>query len=120
MVEYTVVNVLTFIIGIGFLFNGYVLVKRGQEDLPMFILSAIIGIGLFIVAIIPTIFQFIATLIGLKLKARAILVISNLTLFVIVTYLLNRIGRLHKKLSRVNEEMSLLKNTVEECIDEQE
>lgn len=114
MVEYTVVNVLTFVIGIGFLLNGYALVKRGQEDLPLFVLSSLIGLGLLTVAVIPNLFYLVATLIGLKLKARAILVVSNLTLFVLITYILNRAGRMHKKLSRLNEEMSLLKNVVEE------
>jgi hypothetical protein len=114
MFEYTAVNLVTLAVGIGLLANGYALVRRGREDLTLFVLSAVVGAGLIVVALVPNVFQAIATLLGLELKARAILVLSNLTLFVIVIYLFNRLGGLHEKVSRLNEELSLLKNAVEE------
>lgn len=114
MVEYTAVNFVTFAVGVGLLFNDYALVRRGREDVTLFVLSAVVGVGLIAVAAVPNVFQFVATLLGLELKARAILVIANLTLFAIVAYLFNRLGNLHKQVSRMNEELSLLKNTVEE------
>ena len=114
MVEYTAVNAVTFLVGIGLLLNGYALVKRGQEDLALFVLSTAVGVGVIVVAAVPNVFEFVAALLGLELKARAILVIANLTLFVIVIYLFNRIGSLYERVSRLNEELSLLKNAVEE------
>jgi hypothetical protein len=114
MVTYTIVNAVTFLLGVLFLLSGYRLVKRGREDIALFVMSSAIGIGLIIVAVYPNIFTFIAAILGLELKARAILVISNLTLFVIITYLFNRIGHLYDKISVLNEEMSLLRTTVNE------
>ena len=114
MIEYTSVNIITFLIGSLFLWSGYRLVKRGREAIALFLMSGSIGLGLMIVAVYPNIFEFIAAIIGLELKARAILVISNLTLFVIITYLFNRISKLYDKISGLNEELSLLKTTVDE------
>jgi len=119
MIEYTSVNGITFLLGVLFLFSGYRMVKRGREDLALFLMSGAVGLGLMIVAIYPDIFEFIATVMGLELKARAILVISNLTLFVIITYLFNRISQLYDKVSGLNEELSLLRTTVDELGDEQ-
>jgi hypothetical protein len=119
MIEYTSVNGITFLLGVLFLFSGYRMVKWGREDLALFLMSGAVGLGLMIVAIYPDIFEFIATVMGLELKARAILVISNLTLFVIITYLFNRISQLYDKVSGLNEELSLLRTTVEELGDEQ-
>ena len=119
MIEYTSVNGITFLLGVLFLFSGYRMVKRGREDLALFLMSGAVGLGLMIVAIYPDIFEFIATVMGLELKARAILVISNLTLFVIITYLFNRISQLYDKVSGLNEELSLLQTTVDELGDEQ-
>jgi len=118
MVEYTLVNLIAFGVGLAFLVNGYMLVKQGREAIALFVVSVAIGGGLIFVAIFPNVFQIVATVLGLELKARAILVISNLTLFVVATYLFNRIGKLYDRLSRLNEEVSLLRSEVEELRDE--
>lgn len=114
MIGYTSLNVITFLLGLLFLLSGYRMVKRGREDLALFLMSGTVGVGLMVVAVYPDIFEFVAALIGLELKARAILVISNLTLFIIITYLFNRIGQLYSKVSGLNEELSLLRTAVEE------
>lgn len=117
MVEYTAVNVATFAVGVGLLLNGYVIVRRGREDVALFLVSVFVGAGLMFVALVPDAFGIMAAVLGLEWKARAILVVSNLTLFVVVAYLFNRIGRLYDRISRLNEELSLLKNAVEEDVD---
>jgi hypothetical protein len=114
MVEYTVVNLVAFLVGIGFLANGYRMVRRGREDMAIFITSLVVGAGLIFVSLFPDFFQVIATLLGLELKARAILVIANLTLFVLVIYLLNRIASLYEQVSRLNETVTLLKADLED------
>ena len=118
MVEYTLVNLIALVVGVAFLVNGYLLVKQGREAIALFVVSLLVGGGLMFVAVFPNVFQVVATLLGLELKARAILVISNLTLFVVATYLFNRIGKLYDRLSRLNEEVSLLRSEVEELRDE--
>jgi hypothetical protein len=105
MVEYTAVNVIVVLVGLLFLANGFYLVREGREAMALFIMSLVIG------------FEFVATLLGLEWKARAILVISNLTLFVLVTYLLNRVGQLYDKISRLNEQLSLLRSELEDLDD---
>jgi len=114
MVEFTVVNLIALLVGLGFLANGYRMVRRGREDMALFVTSLVVGAGLIFVAVFPDFFQFVATVIGLELKARAILVVSNLTLFVLVIYLLNRIASLYDQVSRLNEELTLLKARVED------
>ena len=116
--EFTLVNAIAFAVGVLFLVNGYRLVKQGREAVAIFVVSLALGGGLIFVAIFPDVFQVVATLLGLELKARAILVISNLTLFVVATYLFNRVGKLYDRLSRLNEEVSLLRSEVEELRDE--
>lgn len=111
---YTLVNLIALVVGLAFLVNGYVMVKQGREAIALFVVSVAIGSGLIFVAVFPDVFQIIATVLGLELKARAILVISNLTLFVVATYLFNRIGKLYDRLSRLNEEVSLLRTELEE------
>lgn len=66
------------------------------------------------VAVVPDTFQIVAAILGLEWKARAMLVVSNLTLFVVAAYLFNRVSRLYDRVSRLNEELSLLRNAVEE------
>ncbi|MFW5965742.1 MAG: DUF2304 domain-containing protein [Halodesulfurarchaeum sp.] len=114
MVEYTAVNVAALLIGIVFLVNGYRMVRRGRENMAMFLTSLFVGGGLIFVALFYDSFQVVADLLGLELRARAILVVSNLTLFALVIYLLNRIGSLYEKVSRLNEELSLLRAKLED------
>ena len=116
--NYTLVHLATLLVGLGLLFNGYYIVRRGREDIALFVLSAIVGLGLVFVALLPEAFQSVATILGLEWRARAILVVSNLVLFVVVTYLFNRIGKLYDQQSRLNEELSLLKNDLEERRDD--
>jgi hypothetical protein len=106
---YTLVNLLTLAIGLAFLYNGYRLIRDGREDIVVFLMSGGVGAGLIVVALVPNIFQRVATLFGLELKARAILVTANLVLFVLATYLFNRVNRLYAQVSRLNEELTLLK-----------
>lgn len=112
--DYSLVNLLSMLVGIAFLLNGYIIVKSERESLGLFVMSLLLGSGLIVVAIVPNVFELVARILGLELKARAILVISNLTLFVVVTYLLNRIGHMYDRLSRLNEELSLLRSELEE------
>jgi len=112
--DYSLVNLLSLVVGLAFLTNGYIIVRSERESLELFMLSLLLGAGLIVVAIVPNVFEIVARLLGLEWKARAILVISNLTLFVAVTYLLNRIGQMYDRLSRLNEELSLLRSELEE------
>ncbi|MFB6224508.1 MAG: DUF2304 domain-containing protein [Haloarcula sp.] len=112
--DYSLVNLLSMLVGIAFLLNGYIIVKSERESLGLFVMSLLLGAGLIVVAIVPNVFELVARILGLEWKARAILVISNLTLFVVVTYLLNRIGHMYDRLSRLNEELSLLRSELEE------
>lgn len=114
MVDYDLVNVVTFAVGFGLLFNGYSLLVQGREDIALVLLSFVVGLGLVVVAVFPGGFEIIAPVIGIKIKARAMLIISNLTLFIVVVYLLNRTGGLQNKVSKLNEEMSLLKHDIDE------
>lgn len=109
MATYTVVNLVAFLVGVGLLLNGYLIVRRGREDVSLFVVSLVVGTGLIFVALFQDTFELVAAVLGLELKGRAILVISNLTLFVVVTYLFNRIGTLYDRVSRLNEELSLVK-----------
>lgn len=111
--DYSLINIITFALGIVFLYNGYRIVRSGREDLIVFAMSGIVGIGLLVVAVFPDLFTLIASILGIEFKTNAILIISNLTLFVIVTYLFNRVGRLHDSVSRLNEELSLHQSTCE-------
>lgn len=108
------VNIVTFVVGFGLLFNSYSLLVQGREDIALVLLSFVVGIGLIVVAVFPGGFGIIAPIIGLEIKTRAMLIISNLTLFVVVVYLLNRTGGLQNEVSKLNEEMSLLKHDIDE------
>jgi hypothetical protein len=109
-----IVNIVTFAVGFGLLFNSYSLLVQGREDIALVMLSFVAGLGLVVVSVFPGGFGIIAPLIGLEIRTRAMLVISNLTLFVVVVYLLNRTGGLQNKVSKLNEELSLLKHDVDE------
>jgi Uncharacterized conserved protein (DUF2304). len=80
----------------------------------VFVMSSIVGSGLLIVAVYPDLFTVVASVLGIEFKTNAILIVSNLTLFVLVTYLFNRIGRLYDNVSRLNEELSLYRSAVDE------
>lgn len=114
MYDYSLVNIVTVLVGLGLLFNSYSLLMQGREDVALVSLSFVVGLGLVVVGAFPNSFEVVATVIGLELKARAILVISNLTLFVVVIYLLNRTGGLQNRVSKLNEELSLLKHDIDE------
>lgn len=115
---YTIVNLATFLLGLAFLYSGYRLVATGREDVPVFLLTSAIGFGLMVVAVFPDTFWWVAGVTGIELRSRAMLVVANLTLFTIVVYLLNRLGRLSKRVSRLNEELSLLEAEVAEDRDD--
>lgn len=110
---YSLVNLTAFLVGCLFFYSGYRLVRHGREDLTLFLVSSGVGLGLVVVALYPAVFSLVAELIGLELRARAILVISNITLFVLVVFLFNRIKGLYDKLSLLNEEVSLLQSEIE-------
>lgn len=112
--DYTLVNAVTFGLGVLFLYNSYRLVRRGREDITLFTVSAVLGIGLIVVATFPGLFQALATVLGLEFKARAILVVSNLTLFAVVMYLFNQVVQLRSNVSKLNEELSLLRKAFED------
>jgi hypothetical protein len=114
MVQYTVLNAVTFIVGLAFLYNGYRIVRHGREALALFGMSAIVGSGLIAVALYPNLLTATAAALGVRVADRAVLVFAILTLFVIVTYLFHQLGELYESVSRLNEEVSLLRTELEE------
>jgi hypothetical protein len=118
MFEYSLVNVIALLVGLLFLINGYLLVRRGREAVAVLVVSIVAGGGLIFVALFPNAFDVVAGVLGLEWGARAILVVANLTLFSLVIYLLNRIGRLYDRVSRLNERLSLLETELRERTDE--
>jgi hypothetical protein len=113
MVEYTILNAVTLIVGTAFLWNGYRIVRQGREAVLLFGMSALVGCALIIVALFPPVFTSLIGGLGVD-AGRGILVFSNLGLFVLVTYLFHRIGQLYDSISRLNEEVSLLKTEVDQ------
>lgn len=114
MVQYTVLNAVTLVVGIAFLYNGYRIVRRGREAVALFGMSAVVGLGLISVALYPTILTGTAAALGADVAGRAVLVFAILTLFIITTYLFHRLGELYESVSRLNEEVSLLRTELEE------
>jgi hypothetical protein len=112
--SYTLVNGLAILVGIIFIWTGYKLVRHGGEDLVLFVVLSLVGVGLITVGLYPGIFAAVADVLGLEWKARAILVVSNLTLFVIAAVLFSRIQQLNRRLTRLNEEVSLLRTNCQE------
>lgn len=112
--SYTLVNLTAFLVGCLFFYSGYHLVRHGREDLTLFLVSSGVGLGLIVVAVYPALFSTVADVIGLELRARAILVVSNITLFLLVVFLFNRLKGLYDKISLLNEEVSLLRSKVEQ------
>lgn len=106
--DYSLVNAVALIVGLLFLTNGYYMIRKGRESIPILVVSIGVGGGLVFVALFPTAFDLVARVLGLELRARAILVVSNLTLFALVIYLLNRIGQLYARVSYLNERLSIL------------
>lgn len=116
LADYSLVNAITVLLGLLFLGNGYYIVRSGREDLTVFLVSSAIGVGLILVGITPTsVFRLVARMLGIRLEAVAVLIVSNFALFVIVTYLFSRIGRLKTNVSKLNEEVSLLRRRVDEA-----
>lgn len=114
MVQYNIINLLTFCVGVAFLYNGYRIVRRGREAVALFGMSATVGAGLIIVALYPTVFIAVASSLGVVVADRALLILANLTLFVLTTYLFHRLGRLYENVSRLNEEVSLLRTELDD------
>lgn len=115
MVEYTLVNLLTVLLAIGFLGYAYRVGQGQGEDLALFLVSVALGIGLFVAGLVPNaVFKSMAALLGIRLEAVAVLVVSNSVLFVVITFLFNRVGTLKADVSKLNEELSLLRQQVEE------
>jgi hypothetical protein len=114
MTEFGVVNLVALLVGLAFLANGYRLVRRGREDMALFVTSLLVGGGLIFVAVFPEFFDLVAAVLGLEQKGRAILVVSNLTLFVLVIYLLNRTASLYDQVSRLNESVTLLQGRLDD------
>jgi len=106
---YGAVNLIAGLLGAAVLGTGYVLVRSGREALGLFVLSVVVGAGLLFVAVFPDSFEVVAAFLGLEFKTHAILVVANLVLFGLVTYLLYRVGRLYDRLSRLNEELGLVR-----------
>jgi hypothetical protein len=114
MIDYTILNLVTFLVGLIFLLNGYQIVRKGREAIVLFVMSALIGFSLVIVAIYPSAFTVLIASLGVDVPGRGLLVLSNLSLFVLVMYLFHRIGDQYESISRLNEELSLLKARLDE------
>lgn len=114
MFEYfTFVNAVTLLVGLWFLRHGYRQGQHSRESVPVFLTSLVLGLGLIFVAVFQDSFVVVASVLGIEQKGRAILIVSNLTLFVVVTLLFSRLTILYNRLSMMNEDLALLRARVD-------
>ncbi len=103
------VNVVGLAVGLYFLVQSYRLVRRREEDVFSFLIWLIVGTALVVVSLFPGVADYVMTLLGMEMRAYTIFTLGILLAYVLMFQLFRLIWRLNRSLSKLNEELSLLK-----------
>lgn len=103
------VNVVGLAVGLYFLVQSYRLVRRREEDVFSFLIWLIVGTALVVVSLLPSVADYVMTLLGMEMRAYTIFTLGILLAYVLMFQLFRLIWRLNRSISKLNEELSLLK-----------
>lgn len=104
-----IINIIGILFGIYFLFKSYLLVKKKKEDVKQFLLWALIGIIMLILAVYPKLADIALKLLNMEERINAIFAIGILLSILLIFNLNNQIEKMDSQMSKLNEEIALLK-----------
>ena len=104
------INILGILVGIYLLLRSYLLIKRKEEDLLNLFIWVFIGTGLIITGLFPSVFDYIMSLLGMETRAYTMFVIAILLAYLLLFRIFQAIRRLDSAISKLNEEVSILRS----------
>lgn len=103
------IQILGILIGLFFLYQTYKLVKNKDEDVPEFLLWTTIGIVLVAMSAYPEAISSFLGIAGMTSRAYFIFTSGILVLYLVVMHLFKLNKELSMQISKLNEEMGILK-----------
>ena len=103
------IQIVGILIGLFFLYQSYKLLKNKDEDVPEFLLWTAIGVVLVGVSAYPEAISSFLGVTGMVIQAYFIFTSGILLLYVLLMHLFKRNKELNKQISKLNEEMGILR-----------
>jgi hypothetical protein len=103
------IQVLGILIGLFFLYQSNKLVKNKDEDVPEFLLWTIIGVVLITISAYPEAISSFLGIAGMTDQVYFLFTSGILLLYLVVMHLFKLNRELNKQISKLNEEMSILR-----------
>lgn len=108
-----IINVIAFILGIYLLYESYYMIKRKEEDVIIFLLWILLGVGLIILSVFPELSYKISDILKMSTRANTVFSFAILILYLLVFNFYKRNRKMHKEISKLNEEIAVLRYKME-------
>ncbi|MFP4369901.1 MAG: DUF2304 domain-containing protein [Candidatus Kapaibacterium sp.] len=108
-----------FIIMVALLFSGFIFnyVRKGSLELRYAIVWIIVGIAFILMALVPDIVFMVAGFAGIELASNALFFLGLLYSLIIIFTLTVTISNLSVKVTRLTQEIAILKDVVNEKLE---
>ena len=103
------IQILGILIGLFFLYQSYKLVKNKDEDVPEFLLWTTIGVVLVTMSAYPEAISSFLGVAGMTDQVYFLFTSGILLLYLVVMHLFKLNKALDRQISKLNEEMSILR-----------
>ncbi|RLI78857.1 hypothetical protein DRP07_10660 [Archaeoglobales archaeon] len=108
------IQIVAFVVGIYYIIKSYKLLRDKKEDVKQFLLWTIIGLSFIAVAIDPNIVLIFSNLLGMSYRGNMIFSISIIVAYLVILHYSTKISELNSNISKLNEELAVLKYIIEE------
>lgn len=109
----SVINIAGFLLGSYFLLRSYLLIKEKKEEVTGFIVWSIIGISLVLLSVVPQVGDTLAGYLEIRTRANTIFALAIFLLYLILFRMNTTNRNLDRNISKLNEEIALLKHELE-------
>ena len=104
-----IINIIGILFGLYFLFKSYLLVKKKEEDVKQFLLWGLIGIILIILGIYPNLADIPLKILNMGERINVIFAMGILLSILLIFNLNNQIKKMDTQISKLNEEIAILR-----------
>ena len=104
-----VINIVAFILGLYLLYESYYMVKRKEEDVISFLIWTFLGLILVILSVFPDLGYKISDLLKMSTRANTVFSFAILILYLLIFNVFKKNRKMHKEISKLNEEIAILR-----------
>lgn len=110
----SIINAAGFVLGCYFLLKSVLLIREKKEEVQDFLVWGVVGVSLLVLSVAPEVGDTLAAYLNIRTRTSTIFALAIFLLYLILFRMNTTNRNLNQQISRLNEEIAVLKLRLKE------